>query len=69
MGYAEYLNEEYNYDENLMTDDENSDLIGGYKSDESSIEGEDEVTVIVCDEIKIPEEEKCNDVRILKILS
>ena len=41
MGYAEYLNEEYNYDENLMTDDENSDLIGGYKSDESSIEGED----------------------------
>ena len=36
-----------------MTNDENSDLIGGYKSDDSYIDGEDEVTVLVCDEIKI----------------
>ena len=38
-----------------MTNDENSDLIGGYKSDDSSIEGGDEVTVLVCDKIKRPE--------------
>ena len=52
MDYGEDLSEEDNYDENLMTNDEISDLISGYKSDESSIEGEDNVTVLVCDEIK-----------------
>ena len=31
-----------------------SDLIGGYKSDNFSIEGEDEATVLVYDEIKNP---------------
>ena len=46
MDYAEYLSEYDNYDENLMTDDEMSDLIGGYKSYDYSTEGEDEVTVI-----------------------
>ena len=38
--------EEDNYDENLMTDDEMSELIGGYRSYDYSTEGEDEVTVI-----------------------
>ena len=46
-----------------------SDLIGGYKSDRYSIEGEDEVTVLVCDEIKNPEEDKYTYVSIVKSLS
>ena len=41
-----------------MTNSEIDDLIGGYDSDGSSIEGEDEVTVIVCGEIKNPKEWK-----------
>ena len=49
--------------------DEISDLIGGYKSDDSYIEGEDEVTVLFCDEIKNNKEDKYNYVRILKSLS
>ena len=36
LDYAEYLNEEDNYDEYSMTDDEMSDLIYGYKIDDSS---------------------------------
>ena len=36
-----------------MTNDEMSDLICGYESDNSSIEGEDEVIVLFFDEIKI----------------
>ena len=52
-----------------MTNDENSDLIGGYKSDDSSIEGGDEVTVLVCDKIKRPEEKKYNYISIVKIIS
>ena len=51
-----------------MTNDENSDLIGGYKSDDSSIEGGDEVTVLVCDKIKRPEETKYTYVSIVKII-
>ena len=35
--------------EKFMTDDDLSDLIGEYKSDESSTEGGDEVTVLVCE--------------------
>ena len=46
LNYAEDLIEEDNYDENLMTDDEMSDLIGGYKIYDYSTEREDEVTVI-----------------------
>ena len=52
-----------------MTNDENSDLIGGYKSDDSSIEGGDEVTVLVCDKIKRPEEKKYNYISIVNIIS
>ena len=36
--YTEYLSEEDNYGEILITDDEISDLIVGYKSDGSSTE-------------------------------
>ena len=50
------------------SNDEISDLIGGYKSDDSYIEGEDEVTVLLCDEIKNNKEDKYNYVRILKSL-
>ena len=51
MYYADDLSEEYNHDENPMTNYEMSYLIGRYLSDYSSIEVEDKLTVIVCDEI------------------
>ena len=35
-----------------MTGDEMSDIIGGYKTDDSSTEVEDKLTVLVCGEIK-----------------
>ena len=38
--------EEDNYDEDMMTGDEMSDLIGGYKSYDYYTKGEDEVIVI-----------------------
>ena len=66
MDYYEDLSEEDNYDEHYMTDYEMLDLIGGYKSDESPIEVEDEATVIVCDKIKNTKEEKCTYVIIVK---
>ena len=37
-----------------MTDDEMSDLIGGYESHDSSTEEEYEVTVIVYEKMEIP---------------
>ena len=40
-----------------MTDDEMSDLIGGYKSYDYSTEGEDEVTVIDYEKKRNTEEE------------
>ena len=39
LDHVEGFIEEDNYDKNLITDDEMSDLIGGYKSDDSSTEG------------------------------
>ena len=46
--YAESLSEENHFDEILIMDDEiMSDLVGGYESDDSSIEVEDEVIVLV----------------------
>ena len=58
MGCAGDLSEKENFDENSMINDKMSDLIGGYKSDESSIVKKYEVTVPVYGEIKRPEEEK-----------
>ena len=46
LDHVEAFIEEDNYDKNPITDDEMSDLIGGYKSYDYSTEGEDEVTVI-----------------------
>ena len=69
MDYAKDLIKEDNYDENVMTDDEMSDLIGGYGSDDLSTEVKCEVTVIVCDKIKNTEEEKYTYFRIVKSLS
>ena len=39
LDYADNFSEEDNCDENSMTNDEMSDLIGGYESDQSPIEG------------------------------
>ena len=52
-----------------MNNDEMSDLIDGYKSDNYSIEREDEVTVLVRDEVKYPEEEKYTYVSIVDSIS
>ena len=69
LDYAEYLSEEDKYDENLMKNDEISDIIVGYKSDEPFTKGKDEARVIVCDEIKSPEENKYTYVSIVNSLS
>ena len=67
LDYAKYLSEEENYDENFMTDDEISDWIDEYKMDESYIEGEHKVTVLVCEKSTNPVEETCTSLRIVKI--
>ena len=54
---------------NSMTNDEMSDLISGYQSDDSSIGGEDKATVLVCDKIKNPEKYMYTYSKILKSLS
>ena len=57
MDYADDCGQEDNYDEHSMTNDEMSDLIGGYESENSSIEGENEVEVIIGDNINSTKEE------------
>ena len=69
LGYTGDLNEEYNFDGNSITYDENYNLIGWYKSDYLSTKGKDEVTVPVCDKIEKSEEENYTYGVILKILS
>ena len=69
LDYTEYFSEEYNYDENSITDDEMADLIGRYESDDSSSKGEYNVTVIFCEKIENSEEEKYTYVMRVKSLS
>ena len=52
-----------------MTYDGMYEIFDGYKNYDSSTEVKDEVTVLVCGEVKNPEEEKYTDVRILNSLS
>ena len=52
-----------------MTDDEMSDLIGGYKSYDYSTEGEDEVTVIDYEKKRNTEEENYTYVSTVNSLS